>query len=232
MKRAFVLLAVLALPAAAAAQPVRPAMVPAMQTHATGITVSASGTERVTAASARITIQLAASRGAAALDAQRVQPIVDAMVAAGVDRSSIRLPLNFGGPGYATAAAITGSVNAPTVAMMQHGIDLVGEAIVKTPGIMLNGAMVVLQAPNCGAVQDRARAAAIASAKQKAREIARQVGVKLGGVLSVNVGEVPLQDGACQTQYYVGAFGPNMSGPGDYVTIPVTSTVTITYAIR
>jgi len=76
---------------------------------------------------------------------------------------------------------------------------------------------------------------AIEHARAKADSIAKDLGVHVGSVLNVVSGEPNSPDGSCSTQYGVNGFNNNPAdpqSPQDYVTVPVFTNVTITYAIK
>ncbi len=198
-----------------------------------GITVTGSATTRVPGTSADLTLSFIGRGGKLVLNAQTLQPVIDALVADGIPRDAIQLPLNLSAPGNSSNASIAAHVEAPTAAMLQNGVLKVGTAIAGLPDVILGSAMVRVSAAHCGAAQDATRARAIALARAKAATIAKQLGVRLGRVLNVAAFDTQLAGDSCSWQYYVGAFSP--SGPmtsEDYVKVPVTENVTITFAIR
>ena len=229
------LLFTLAAPTAVEAQlgpPVR-AMAPQTAANARGITVNGSASTHVPATKAQLTLMFVTRNGKLALNAQTLQPVIDALVASGIPREGIQIPINLTAPGNTNNASVTGTVDHPNAEMLKAGVLRVGTAIASMPDVILNSATVRVSADACAAVQDTTRGHAIENAHAKAAAIAKQLGVKLGGVLAVNAYDPQLTDGACSWQYYIGAFSPN--GPmsaDDYVTVPVTSNVTITYGIK
>jgi uncharacterized protein YggE len=224
-----------AIPANAQVMAPRVPMPPPAAADPHGITVSGVSSVSAPATSARVSLYLATRNGAMSLNAKSVQPIVDAMVKAGVDRNSIILPLNFLTDGGSNGATITGEVPHPTVAQLQSGVVTVGTAVNSVSGVVLNNANVQLTVSNCQPLLDRARSGAIARARAKADEIAKQLSVKVGSVIAVNAnGEMPLTpDGSCTGNMNFGPFGsPMFQETGDYLNVTVSSAVTITYAIR
>jgi uncharacterized protein YggE len=208
---------------------------PPSQSANHGITVSGSASSRMPATSARITLNLSSADRSLSLDAQSLQPVVDALVKAGADPSSVQLPPNFSAPGKSSFASITATVPHPTAAMMQSGIVTVGTSVASAKNLVLNNAMVVLVAQHCGDALDTVRGQAILHARAKAESIAKDLGVHVGGVLNVQAVEATWPDGSCQWQYYVNGNSGNPDQPQsaqDYVTVPVQSNVTITYAIK
>jgi uncharacterized protein YggE len=203
-------------------------------TPARGVTVNASAQTRIPADSATVTLQLASADRAMILDAKRVQPIVDALVRMGADPNSVRLPPNFAAPGAASAASVTATFAHPTAEEMQQGIVTVGTAVAGVKDVMLNGAQVMLRARHCSAAFERVRKDAIERAHAKAISIARDLNVGLGGALAVSAFDQSSADGSCGSMYYLNGFTQMGSPqtPEQYVTIPVTATVTITYAIK
>ncbi|HEV7178780.1 MAG TPA: SIMPL domain-containing protein, partial [Candidatus Baltobacteraceae bacterium] len=230
-----------ALPVAGAAQAMPSGAGPPMRAQApmgasprsAGITVSATGTARVAATSARITLQLGSARNEPIYNAQTVAPIVDAMVKAGVDRNSVQLPLNFSAPGNANFAAISGVVPHPTLEMMREAVPAVGAAIVGVSGAVLQSTQVSLHADSCSAAQQSARRSAIVQAHSKAVEIAQEIGAKLGSVISLTSNDQYGAESSCTSAYTISPYGQSMIGtPNDYLSIPITSFITITYAIK
>lgn len=244
MKHTAILAAVLLLlPAAAMAQfvsgpsPRGPVQTgPAAPPNAThGITVSASASSRIPATSARITLNLSSADRALSLDAQSLQPVIDALVKAGADPASVHLPPNFSAPGRSNLASLTATVANPTAAMMQSGIVSVGTSVASAKNLVLNGAMVMLIAQHCADALDHVRGQAIERAHAKAESIAKDLGVQVGSVLNVQSFEQSWPDGSCQSQYNINGYAgdPNQpQSPQDYVTVPVQSNITITYAIK
>jgi len=240
MKRTAILVAaLLLLPLAAGAQvvqrgPVMPGGA-AAQNPAHGITVSASASSRIPATSARITLNVSSADRSLSLDAASLQPVVDALVKAGADPSSVQLPPNFSAPGRSNLASITATVANPTAAMMQSGIVTVGTSVASAKNLVLNGAMVMLIAQHCAGALDNVRGQAIERAHDKAESIAKDLGVHVGSVLNVQSFEQGWPDGSCQSQYNVNGYmgSPDApQSPQDYVTVPVQSNITITYAIK
>lgn len=87
-----------------------------------GITVNASAGVQAPAISAMLTLHLSAPNNMMTVNATTLQPLVDALVRAGVDRQSIVLPIYLQGPVRANNVQITGKVLHPTAAMLKAGI--------------------------------------------------------------------------------------------------------------
>jgi uncharacterized protein YggE len=242
MRTAILVAALLLLPIAAAAQVVPPNRVPAptglvqAQNTMRGITVTGSAVSRIPATSARITLNLTTADRSLSLDAQALQSVVDALVKAGADPSSVQLPPNFNAPGKSNFAFVTATVQHPSTAMLQRGIVTVGTSVATTKNLVLNGAMVVVIAQHCAVAMDTVRSQAIERARAKAESIAKDLGVQVGGVLNVQSQEQNWPDGSCQWQYnmngYMGNPDAEPQSPQDYVTVPVQSNITITYTIK
>jgi len=225
-----------AIPAAAQVnRSIVPGPVVAPPPAARGITVNGSAAASAPATSARITLYLVSRNNTVAYTTQAVQPVIDAMVKAGVDRNSITLPLNFSAPGNSSSATITGSVEHPTLAQLQNGIVTVGTAINGIPGAILQNVNVELTLGDCEPLVDKARSGAITRARAKADDIAKQLNVKLGSVQAVNAAnELQLRaDGSCMTMLNFNPFqAPTFEQTGDYLNVTVSSAVTITYGMR
>ncbi|MDQ2865954.1 MAG: SIMPL domain-containing protein [Candidatus Eremiobacteraeota bacterium] len=223
------------LPATAAAQSVRPLFPPGNAPpvqHTQGVTVSASGLTHIEATSAHVTLRLGSRTNAAIYNAQVLGPVIDAMVRSGVDRASVQSPSLFGAPGNSGFAVISGDIAHPTTEMVQRGIAAVGAAIIAIPGAIAQDSQVTLHAQSCEAAQAKARSIAIAQAHDKASMLAKQLGITLGKVVSVSSNDQSQPDGSCANGYSISPYGPSMETSGDYLSVPVYSSVTITYAIR
>lgn len=235
MKRTLALLALCALPIAASAQ----VPVPAVRgPRTTGITVNASDVATTPATSADITLFINGVAQTTKIDSAAVAPIVDALVASGADAASVQLPPGLSAGGYAQSVTLTATVKNPTTAMMRKGVLTVGEAAAKLPTIRVGNAQVILHASDCSAAITKARSAAIALARKKAQEVAKELGVQVGPVISVTAYDGSTTDSSCATQYSVGSSGPQFYGPygahqtDDYTTITVTANVTITFSMK
>jgi uncharacterized protein YggE len=238
---AILVAAMLLLPVTAAAQFEPPQRVPMPAAAANaqhGITVTGSGSTRIPATSARITLQLASANRALTLDKAKLQPLIDALTKAGVDPANIHFPLSFDAPGGATNfTAITVVVAHPTAEMIQNGMLTVGGTIASMKDVLLNGAQVQLTAEHCQDALDVARQQAIARARAKAESIAKDLDVHLGAAINVNSMEATYPDGSCIAQYSINPMGPSgdPSAPQtaqDYITVPANANISITYAIK
>jgi uncharacterized protein YggE len=229
----------LALPSAAIAQivpvqmPNRVPMAPASQSNAGahGITVNGSAMKKFPATRAQISLSFYSRT--ANIDTATMQPIVDALVKAGVARENVSLPASFGSPATLNNATVVAVVPNPTVAQMQAGIASVGAAIAGMSGISLGNAQVLLETDRCADVIDTVRAGAIKNARAKADETARELQVQVGPVLNVVANDQVGANGVCSSQYSVGQ-GNNgaITSPDDYVSVPVYAGVSITFAIK
>lgn len=202
-----------------------------------GITVNGTATTRIPATSARISLNLTTADRKLTLDSAALRPVVDALVKAGADPQSVHLPLNFAAPGSSNLASIVATIDHPTVQQMQAGIVLVGAAIAEQRNLVLTNAQVQLTADDCGKTVEEVRRDAVRHARAKAESLASDLGVHVGSAINVNSFDPLASDGSCSWQYYVNGYG-NFSNPqspqkpGDYVTVPVTENVSITYAIK
>jgi len=107
MKRIAILVAAaLLLPSATGAQVARPAD--------RGITVPGSAESRVPATSARVTLELVSADRRPMFDAQRIQPVIDALTKAGADPASVRVPLDLDTPGAWSTASISATFSQPS----------------------------------------------------------------------------------------------------------------------
>lgn len=199
-----------------------------------GITVTGMGSATAPASDARVTLRISTRNNATTLDAKALQPIVDAMVRAGVDRANITLPPYLTGTTHTNGVSITAQVHHPTQDMLERGMAQLAGTFASMPDVLLNGAEVRLTADNCTALQQTAEANAIANARANAAFVAKQIGAKTGGVLAVEQRGMALgAPEACTQTVYVGPFGsPSQVSPADLFTVKIITSVSMRFAIR
>lgn len=210
-------------------------MIPAPAGASDGITVSGAGYASTRATDARVTLHVSARNNALTLNAQTLQPIVDALVRAGADHSSVALPPYLVGQAHTNSAAVTADVHHPTPAMLQQGMLTLADAFAAMPDVLLNSAQVRLSANDCAALQRTAESKAIANARSNAAFLAKQIGARAGDVLAIQVSGMPAgAQGACTFMYSMGPFGSPFSqpSPDGMLTVKVYSSVTMRFAIR
>lgn len=210
--------------------PMRPAPAPGIND---GIAVAGTGDATAQATDANLTLRISSRGGALTLDSQSLAPVVDALVRAGVDRSSIQLPAYLVGDAKTNNAAITASVHQPTLAMLQKGMLIVASTFASQPNLLLNNAEIRLLVNNCTALQQAATAKAIANARASAQFIAAQIHEHAGDVLAVDDRSAPLgAQGACSTMYIIGPYGSSTPQAAEMLTVRVYANVTMRFAIR
>jgi uncharacterized protein YggE len=233
------------LPIAGAAQAVPPIQrgpMPAFQSNPGaagnhGITVNGTAALRIPATAAHLALTVTTPDRRMTLDKARLQPLVEAIVKAGADPGTVQLPPNFNAAGGSNVATITATFSHPTVAQMQQGIISVGSVIAGEKDLALSSAAVQLVAADCAGVLNQVRRQAVEHARAKALSLASDLGVHIGGAINVTSYDQLAADGSCSSTYYINGFGgfnnpQSPQSPGDYVTIPATANVTITYAIK
>jgi uncharacterized protein YggE len=118
---------------------------------------------------------------------ERVQPMVDAMVEAGVDNDRIEVaisPSSAVGVG-GNAALITATVASPTTEVVETIVNAASEAAIGNGlAIFETGALYSLA--DCAAPKREARTQAIANAREQAAELAELLGVELGEMLQAS----------------------------------------------
>jgi uncharacterized protein YggE len=199
-----------------------------------GITVAGSGYASAQAADATVTLHLSSRSNALTFDRQTLQPVVEALVKAGADASSVQLPPYLVGNAKTNNATITASVHHPTLQMLQQGMVTLANAFAGMPDVFLNNAEIRLSADNCTSLQRRAEANAIASARSNAAFVAQQIGGRVGDVLAVNaLGAAMGNDNACSFAYSIGPWGSSFQqSPAEMLTVKIYSSVTMRFAIK
>ena len=229
------------LPAIAAGQPVQrqPFMgMPGARPSppADGITVSATGFADAPADSATVTLRLFSQKGS--LTPQVVSQVVDAMVAAGVDRAKISTPSDDAPQAIAERGALLSAViDHPTAAMIKAAIPSIVKLAMGMPADVNAMAEVKLTVTDCEPLANQARAAGIRLARQRAGDAARDLGVQVGAVRGFASFEAPAETdgGGCSVNYNFGSYnsgGGLLTKPEEFFIVHVSSNVTVRYAIK
>lgn len=212
--------------------PPMPPMVPA-QVPADGISVNGTGYASAPATDAQVSLHVSARNNALTLNAQTLAPIVDALVRAGVDRSSIVLPPYLVGPAHTNNATITAAVHHPTLAMLQQGMASIAAAFAADPDVILNAADVRLSVDDCPALSRAAASNAITNARSNAALIAQQLRKHVGAVLAVDARGVSTNvRPGCYTFYSIGPYGAQQPSLADLLTVKTGASVTMRFAIQ
>lgn len=122
------------------------------------------------------------------LTARDLQPIVDALVAAGVARDDIEVTTgpsvtNTFGPGGPGGARLDATIDRPTKEGVAAAVDNVDQAATGA-GLMLQYVGVAYNLDDCTTLVRQAKTAAIQDARDQATELASLLGVTLGEMIS------------------------------------------------
>lgn len=201
-------------------------------TPADGITVTASGYADAPADSASVSMYLDTAR--ATITPETLVPIVDALVATGVERTAIQTTFDVTGQtGPSTNVALMARIDHPTAQKVRDALPAVAGAFAKQPDLHVGNALVRLSYDACNALIETARANAIAAARKRADEIAKTLGVAVGSVRAFSDVEPPVDyRGRCTSTYTIPSGSQGPQSPEDMVTVRVTAHVTVRYAIR
>lgn len=209
-------------------EPMAPAQAPA-----DGISVSGTGYASAPATDAQVSLHVSARSNALTLNAQTLAPIVDALVRAGVDRSSILLPPYLVGPAHTNNATITATVRHPTLVMLQQGMATIAAAFAADSDVILNSADVRLSVDDCPALSRAAASNAIANARSNAAFIAQRLRKHVGPVLAVDARGVSTNvRPGCYTFYSIGPYGAQQPPLADLLTVRTGASVTMRFAIQ
>lgn len=197
-----------------------------------GIMVSGAAVISAPASSADVTLHVSTRNNALTLNQQTLQPIVDAIVHAGVPRDAISLPPYMVGAARTNMAQIVAHVDHPTEAMLRQGMLVLASAFAGTPDILLNDAFVMVHGNNCESLFRQAEARAIAQARQNAEFIAKQNGVHIGELLAAEE-DTPAPT-ECSRGFGIGPYGTGAAGDNfsNLLTIQVQSNVQMRFAIK
>ncbi len=146
-----------------------------------------------------------------------LQPLVDAMVTAGVDEANIEVATgpsvtSFYGPGGPGGGRLDATINRPTKEGVSATVDAVDQAATSA-GLTLQYVGVAYDLADCSTLVREAKKEAIQDARDQATELASLLGVKLGEMLSAYDNSYfgitpPTGTGCPPSPNYGGAFGP------------------------
>ncbi len=219
----------------AGAQMIRSSGAPLAQTGslADGIAVTGFGSLDVPASKAAITVHISSQTP---FTVAQIKPLIDDVAKADGSNDGAAIPpfIMLANAPLRTFTA-TGTVNNPTAKMLTDAIPLLAAAVAKAPpGIQLDNAQVTLSLADCESYVDKARAAAVRDARQRAESLAHDFGGKVGAVIAIAATDQLLSSsGVCTKQYFFSnGFGPNEAmSIDDYVTVRVAERVAVRYAI-
>ena len=175
-----------------------------------------------------------------------LQPLVDAMVAAGVDQANIEVATgpsvtSFYGPGGPGGGRLDATIDQPTTDGISATVDAVDRAATSA-GLTLQYVGVAYDLADCSTLVREAKKEAIQDARDQATELASLLGVKLGEMLSAYDNSyfgitAPAETGCPPSPNYGGAFGPDstVTTPPYDPSLPadarVTSGISLAFAI-
>lgn len=199
-----------------------------------GISVRGNGSATAPASTATLSLYVSSRNNAIVLNESTLSPIVDALVRAGVQRSDIVLPIYLTGNARTNNVTVTATVHHPSIAMLQNGIAGLGSSLTNSPDLIVNNAQVRLTLDDCTPTMQQAQIAALRQAHANAASIARQMGLHLGAVLAVDAQNMQMDaEGRCLSEYTLGPYqGNQFTSPSDYLTVRITTSVSVRYAIR
>ncbi len=122
-----------------------------------GITVRGNGSATMAADEATVTLRLFAKNNALIIDQEALQPFVDALVAAGVTRSDITMPMYLTGAAKTNNAVITAVIHNPTVTTIRNGMTTLTTRFNPDSQILVNGVEVRLSAEDCTTARKQAQ---------------------------------------------------------------------------
>lgn len=199
-----------------------------------GITVRGTGTADAPADQATLNLRVFGRNNASVITEATLEPVIDALVKAGVSRTDITTPAYLTAGAQVSNATVTAVVHHPTVTMLQDGVGAMVAVFPPNSQTVLSSADVRLTANDCSATRAQAQAAAIRQARSNAQSIAHSLGVRIGQVLAVDYQTGPLDPGgACFYTYNLGPYQNSLfQSAADYLRVRVSSSVEIRYAIK
>jgi uncharacterized protein YggE len=213
---------------------------PALQGSRDGVTVSGYGEASATPTGASIRLSISAgdaffsssdSFNIEFIEAEELEPVVDAIKAQGVDEDDISVNAFAQSQyGYGGAAEITFQWPKP------DGIsELAGEiqdAVRRETDYSLAGFQVLFTVDDCEALETEAQEAALEDAREKAERLGKLAGLEVGDITGVMEGgglaSIYGLEGGCATleQFPTDFFSSSLSNSASEVTIDATLSVT------
>lgn len=196
-----------------------------------GITVSAAGTVTAPADVGTVVLRLYAQK--TSLTPELLNRIVDGIVAAGIPRENVTLPPAVAPRGVPlTGAELTVTIEHPTADSIKRSLPALLELAAALPSDVNANAEVRLSVAHCEGLVDAARAEAIRVAHARAAAAAKNLGVQIGPVKAFTSTDPQVDArGDCGASYVFPNYGGSPS-LDDYVSVRLTSNVTVRYAIR
>jgi uncharacterized protein YggE len=171
----------------------------------------------------------------------QLQPIVDALVAAGISSDSIEVSIVPGNPDvypYTTdRGSVSFSVSNPSREQVNRAVDAVNEAIADSEEIFLQNLSVQYSLSDCTTLEQEVYQDAIQDARNRATAIATAMGVELAEVPSVAESPFNFFSPACgstdQSAFYNPfGFGASYYDPEAPAEVQVRRDVFVTFPIR
>lgn len=201
-----------------------------------GITVTGRGATASIPSRARITVTLpGANAGGVTVD-DAAHALVDALRANEVADARVVPPVGSVNAAYAPIAVV-GSLAKPTRERLETIAANVVKALPDRFGPVLSKAQIqlALASDDCTADEARAERAAFEDARARAERLASIAGLRLGAVIALNAAQIYLPPGCPTKPDAIEANGNGGAGFGSLygaLTLPITVTLTLTYALR
>jgi uncharacterized protein YggE len=163
-----------------------------------------------------------------------LQPVVDAIVAAGVAADDVEVIVSpyYGDPYYVGSATVRATVR--NIGTVQAVVDAATQATAGLAELSLSGTNVSYTVSDCAALEQAAMEAAVADARQRATSFAGVLGVTLGSVAGASNYSSSLYGGSPCDSQFIGPYplGGIAYAEGQTPDVQLFAAVTITYAIR
>jgi uncharacterized protein YggE len=171
----------------------------------------------------------------------QLQPVVDALVAAGISSELIEVAITPGSPNVYPYTTDRGSVSFdlsnPSREQINQAVDAVNEAIADSQSIFLQNLSVRYSLNDCTALEQDVYLAAISNARSRATALASAMGVELAEVPSVAESPFNFLLPACGSADGAGfynpfAFGASLYDPEAPAEVQVRRDIFVTFPIR
>jgi Protein of unknown function (DUF541) len=160
-----------------------------------------------------------------------VQPVIDALVAAGVSRDDIEFVGQSYFDKFSSSATVRAKIN--NVDSVDSVVKAANDAAAGLAGVVLNSTSVSYTVNDCTALEEAAMGAAVQDAKERAAVFARSLGVDVGDVIGASnysyFGGTPCDPGFYPGPYPLGGIAYAQGQPRQ---VQVLTNISVTYAIQ
>jgi hypothetical protein len=197
-----------------------------------GITVSGTAWGMAPARSVLLSMDVTARDHVTPIGEADVQPLIDALVQAGVPRDAVHVPAYERGGVKLRAIRVQAEIEHPDAAAVDRGIATMTKFLLTTPSLWVETANAAVYSGECTRVQQQAEDAIVRQARLNAAQLARDAGVTLGTVTAIDARNGAMMSGAACTTNYPIRYPEAILRTPEYLHVRVYANATLRFAIR